>query len=411
MSYYKPTTLLQKVIKVVQLYSYSFLLSFSRKKVRTNQKKIAILMVVSKLDRIGGLERQALELSSALIHQDCLITIVTDRIDDSPASELRAGYMIRRLSRSTETVRLFLSMVWFLFRQRNAFHIVHAHGVTGFTLAWIFLSAFLDRPVLIKGATKADFENIFNQSDLKHRIYRRWILSANGVIAISQQIKEELLSCGVPENRIFRIPNAVHAEKFSPPTAARKILLRKKFSIETDQIVFLYFGRLEARKAVDVLLNAWRLKSRGLLCIVGSGPEQEKWKQLGIDLNLKNIRFFDESRSALEFYQCADVFVLPSLKEGMPGALLEAMSCGLPCIATKIGGVVDVMQDGKQGLLVSPGATEELADALAFIASRPEKRIEWGRAARERAVDQFELSRIAANYKTLYSEIIASHKS
>ena len=408
MSYYKPSTLLQKIIKVAQLYFYS--LRPTRKRVLNRQKQIAILMVVSKLDRIGGLERQAMELSSALIHQGCLITIITDRIDDSPSVELYAGTMIRRLARSTGPVSQFLSMVWFLFRQRSAFQIVHAHGVTGFTLVWLFLSRFVNRPVLLKGATKTDFENIFNQSDLKHRLYRRWILSANRVIAISQQIKEELLSCGVSENRILSIPNAVHSEKFSPPTTARKMILRNKFSIEPDQIVFLYFGRLEARKSVDVLLEAWHLKSPGLLCVVGSGPEEGKWKQLSMDLKLKSILFFDESRFPVDFYHCADVFVLPSLKEGMPGALLEAMSCGLPCIATKIGGVVDVMQNGKQGLLVSAGSAQELAEAMEFAASDPEKRMAWGTEARETILRDFEISRIAATYKLLYKQLLSSPK-
>jgi glycosyltransferase involved in cell wall biosynthesis len=413
MSYYKPTTLLQKIIKLLQLYSYFLRLTFFRTKRVRSRKHTSVLMVVSKLDRVGGLERQALELASALIqHHRYLITIVTDRMNDAfPAVELRSGYLIRRMNRTDKPIRLFLSMLWLSFRHRGTFQIVHAHGVTGFTLAWLRLWQFFHRPALLKGATNSDFTDVFNQNDFKHRMYRRWILSARNLIAISKEMKQELLSCAVPENQIISIPNGVHSEKFYPPSTAQKLSLRNRFSISPDQIVFLYLGRLESRKAVDVLLNAWHLKSPGLLWIVGSGPEQKKWKQLSIDLNLRNIRFHDESLSPLEFYQCADVFVLPSLKEGMPGAMLEAMSCGLPCIATRIGGVVDVMQNDKQGLLVSPGIPQELADALAFIASHPEKQIHWGKSARETVLHQFEISHIAASYDSLYKTILAPRES
>jgi glycosyltransferase involved in cell wall biosynthesis len=407
MSYYKSTTLLEKVSKILQLYSYYFRLIFFRNTRVRNQKHTSVLMGVSRLDRIGGLERQALELSSALIQEGCLITIVTDRIDDSsPAVELRSGYIIRRLTRSNNAACVFFSLLWFLIRHRGTFQVVHAHGVTGFTLACIRLCKFLLIPGLLKGATQADFANIFNQKDSKHRRYQKWILSSHRLIAISQEMKEEMLSCGVPENRIIGIPNGVNSKKFFPPSSAQKNSLRNKFSIDTDQVVFLYLGRLESRKGIDVLLRAWQLKSPGLLWIVGSGPEQKKWKQLSIDLNLKDVRFHDESLSPLEFYQCADVFVLPSLREGMPGAMLEAMSCGLPCVATKIGGVTDVMQNDKQGMLVSPGVPQELADALAFLSSSPEKRIDWGKSARETVLERFEISRIAAEYKCLYAKIL-----
>ncbi|MGH9858226.1 MAG: glycosyltransferase family 4 protein, partial [Acidobacteriota bacterium] len=412
MSYYKPATLFQKFIKLLQLYFYSFRLSFVRKTRIKNQKHTSVLMIVSKLDRIGGLERQALELSAALIHHGCLITIITDRMDDDdPAVELRSGYLIRRLTRSNKPIRLFFSMLWFLFRKRETFQIIHAHGVTGFTLASLRFCGFFDRPALLKGATKGDFGNIFNQNNLKHRLYQKWILSSNRLIAISGEMKEELLSCEVPKDRIINIPNGVHTEKFCPPSTAQKVSLRNRFSIDPDQVLFLYFGRLESRKGVDVLLNAWHLQSPGHLWIVGSGAEQKKLKKLTIDLNLQDIRFYDESVSSLEFYQCADVFVLPSLKEGMPGALLEAMSCGLPCIATKIGGVLDVMQNDKHGLLVPPGMPQELADALAFMESHPEKRFQWGKSARETVLHQFEISRIAADYNSLYGKILASRES
>ena len=84
--------------------------------------------------------------------------------------------------------------------------------------------------------------------------------------------------------------------------------------------------------------------------------------------------FMEKQPMPLEFYQAADVFLLPSLEEGLPTVLLEAMSSGLPCIATRIGGVTDVLQNEREGLMITPGSIEELSDAMKRMMSQPERR-------------------------------------
>jgi glycosyltransferase involved in cell wall biosynthesis len=279
--------------------------------------------------------------------------------------------------------------------------------VTGFTLACLFLSKCFRRPALLKGATRGDFAKIFQQQNWKHRFYRKWILSSDRMIAISQEMKEELLACGIPANKIIRIPNAVRSEKFSPASIERKTSLRKNLSAVIDQFVVLYLGRLEGRKGLDILLKAWQMKSPGALWIVGEGPEREKLKALAADLNLSNVHFYAQTKSPLEFYQAADLFVLPSLREGLPGALLEAMSCGLPCIATQIGGVIDVMEDHKQGLLVPAASVPDLADAIEHATYHPDDRIQWARQARETIVRSFDMSRISSVYFSLFRSLLS----
>jgi glycosyltransferase involved in cell wall biosynthesis len=411
MSYYRPTSLAQKIYKLIRLFFCYIRVKLTPRAQARKAKHTSVLMVISQLDRTGGLERQLLELCSALIRERFLITILTDQTGNLPGIEFQSGFLIRRLKRSSNPFFLLVQSIGFVFHHRRSFQLIHIHGVTGFTLLFILVARILRRPVLLKGATNGDFEDLFHQHDFKHRLYQKLILSTNQIVAISEEIKHELLSCGVSQDRIIRIPNGVHSEKFFPASTAQKSSHRNRFSIDPRQVVFLYLGRLESRKAIDVLLSAWQLKSPGLLWIVGSGPEQQKWKQLSHDLNLNNIRFHEESLSPLDFYRCADVFVLPSFKEGMPGALLEAMSCGLPSVATKIGGVVDVVHHEEQGLLVSPGAPHELADALEFMASHPEKRIQWGKSARETVLERFEISRIVARYNSLYAKILSSRES
>ena len=408
MSFYKPTTVPQKIFKLLQLFWY-FLIVRQSKRVKQNSATHAgILMVVSKLDRIGGLELQALELSSALIRHGCLITILTDSIDDSPAIEFRSGFIIRRLPPSTQPVRLFLSLLYFMFQQRHSFELLHAHGLTGFTIVSLWLAKFLGRHSLLKGATQDDFNNIFQRNEWKHRLYRKWILETDCFIAVSEEMKKEMIACGISEDRIKHIPNAVNTNKFTPVSEERKHSLRKRFLLSSEQTVFLFLGRLEARKAIDILLQAWEKCSPGFLLIVGTGPEERRLKQIIADL--QNVVIKAESRSPVDYYQCADVFVFPSMKEGFPGVVLEAMSCGLPCIATRIGGVTDQMEHGKQGMLVSAGNAEELANAIQYVALNPEERRAWSKEAREIVLRRFDVSRISADYRFLYAELLSSDK-
>ena len=404
MSFYKPTTLSQKIFKLLQLFWYFLTVKSSKKVNRNCATHPGILMVVSKLDRIGGLERQALELSAALIRHGCLITIVTDSIDDSPALEFRSGFLIRRLPPSTKPVRLFLLLLYFMLQQRNSFELIHAHGVTGFTIVAVWLAKFLGRPSVLKGATQDDFKDIFERNEWKHRLYRKWILGTPCFIAVSEEMKKEMMACGIAEDRIQHIPNAVNTNKFAPASNDRKNLLRKRLSLSTEEAVFLFLGRLEARKAVDILLEAWKIYSPGFLLIVGTGPEEQRLKQ--ISAGVKNVMIHAESRSPLDYYQCADVFVFPSLKEGLPGVVLEAMSCGLPCIASSIGGVIDQIEHQKQGMLVPPGDAEELANAIQYVALNPEERRAWGEVARETVLRRFDVSRISADYRLLYGELL-----
>ena len=407
MSYYKPTTFAQKVFKILQLFYYSIIQSSGKLRKR-KPAHTSILMIVSKLDRIGGLEHQALELSAALIQQGCLITILTDRIDHSPSEEFRSGFLIRRLTFSTNPIRLLTSIFCFFFRQNDQYQLVHIHGITGFTIVAARVARFFGMKTIFKSATQDDFNSIFQQKGWKQRLYAKWILHADCMVAISQGIKHEMLDNGIPENRIRMLPNAVNTDRFHPPSNNRKISLRKKLQAPTDQILFLYLGRLEKRKGVDFLLDAWQKCSPGILWIVGSGAEEQRLKNICSDHRSTNVVFHGETRTPLDYYQAADVFVFPSLKEGSPGVILEAMSCALPCIATSIPGILEQIENGKQGRLVSPGNSDELAAAMVETANDASNRSGWSTEARETAVEFFDVNRIAAAYKKLYQELLTS---
>jgi len=400
MDYYQPTSFRQKILKVFRLYKILFLKDLSPKTPVT-QKCFAVLMVVPSVDRVGGYERQALELSQSLTETGNFVTIVSHPAGSFPKREFRNGFLVHRLQGSGTA--LFFRLVLFLVAKRKRFDILHAHGVTGFSLTAARLTALFGKPVCLKPATRDDLHTIFSKSSFQHSLYKRWLKRIDHWIAISKELKEEFVSCKVPESKIYCVPNFVNSVKFTKASPERKEVLRKRFSISSNQVVFLFLGRLEKRKGVEYLLEAWKKDPCGTLWIVGSGPEEDRLKRQAQEKGFEHIQFHGSTLTPLDYYQAADVFVLPSLKEGFPNVLLEAMSCSLPCIATEIGGVVDLLKNDEQGLLVKASSIDPLSEAMRRAADSPADRIRWSKNAIETVRNKYDRSQVTAQYLQLYS--------
>ena len=363
-------------------------------------------MLVPELDRRGGSEIQALQLSTHLTQRGDFITILSDTSNSSLQREFVAGILIYRLFTGFGPFYVFLTVLRFMIQRRHVYQIVHSHGYSGTLLIACRVAKMIGSPVIMKLPTAGDFEHIFKKRDLKHLFYRRWIKKVDCFVAVSDEIEKEILSFKIPASKIVRIPNAVDSVKFSPPSPEQKLRLRSELNSDSKGKIVLYLGRLEKRKGIDYLLSAWEHNESDSLWIVGSGPEGPILKQMCEKLQLKGVRFFEATQDPLKFYQAADIFVFPSTKEGSPNVLLEAMSCGLPSIATRIGGVIDVMEHGKQGLLVSAHSVPELKNALLHAASHPDECAQWGVEAQRTVREKFELMKVAAQYKALYSRLI-----
>jgi len=407
MQYYQPTSFLQKIRKLLQLFRLFFQARTHAALWQPGPTTSSVLMVVPQLDRMGGYEKQAVQLAGSLTLSGNFITILSDQTGNFPRKEFRNGFLIYRISShgSRSKWNLLFSTLMFFCKKRRSFQIVHCHGITGLSIFAARVGRWLGRPAVLKPATKDDISSIFSLNSLKHRTYRRW-LNKMEFVAISEELKREMQASGIQESRIHVISNFVNTSKFEVVTEDRRMALRTRFSA-ADRDIFLFLGRLEKRKGVDLLLRAWKECSPGLLWIVGTGQEEQTLQKLSSDLELRNIHFHGPTQTPLDYYQAADVFVFPSLKEGSPNVVLEAMSCGLPCIATRIGGIVDLIRHECEGYLVEPGSVAALAEAIKQAGARPEDRKKWADQAAKTARERFDISRITALYVDLYSEMLA----
>jgi len=185
---------------------------------------------------------------------------------------------------------------------------------------------------------------------------------------------------------------------------------RREFDIGADEFLFGTIGRLVAQKGVDGLLGAFRKVRRELprarLIIVGDGPERQKLMELARALGLDGaVVFAMLRRDVPALLKDFDCFVLASRREGLPLSLLEAMAAGVPVVATRVGGNSEVVESGLDGVLVRPGAVDELAAAMTAIARDAELRERLARNARSKARADFSKESFLRRSQQLYMEL------
>jgi glycosyltransferase involved in cell wall biosynthesis len=244
-------------------------------------------------------------------------------------------------------------------------------------------------------------------------VRRAMLRRADFVIAISDQIRAQLIDSGVAPARIRQIPNAVDTDRFHPVTAGERHRLRLGFGLPADKTLLIFSGRLSRAKGLPMLVEAWpALLERHPdlhLVIVGSGKlsfddcEQEirefvRTRQLG-----GSVQFAGETDRVHEYLQAADLFVFPTEYEGFSLALVEALSCAMPVVVTAVGAAPDLIRSGENGFLFPP---KDPAAMLAALFAALAQRGRWaaiGDAARA-TVAPFDLAVVADQYRQLCEE-------
>ncbi len=145
------------------------------------------------------------------------------------------------------------------------------------------------------------------------------------------------------------------------------------------------------------------------LCLVGDGPDREQIEHRAHDLGIsRNVLFVGYQREVAPYYSFFDALVLPSANEGTPVVAIEALAAGRPVVATRVGGVPDVVEDDADGMLVRVGDIDGIADALERLANDPELRRRLGDAGRERTIPRYRVERLVDDIDALYRELLSA---
>ncbi len=250
-----------------------------------------------------------------------------------------------------------------------------------------------------------------------NRIFARWLFNraVDGVAAISPAVADALESAGVPRAGIAIIPSGVDCERLRPPTVTERRAARIRFALGEGDVALGAIGALEPRKGHRGLIDAIaRLREmEPLRCLIaGGGGERVELaaqiERLGL---ARRVRLIGPIEDARELLWALDIFAMPSLKEGLGVAALEAMACGLPVVASRTGGLADLIEDDVTGALAAPGDAGALADAIAALAAAPMRRMEIGSAALARVRSDYTMTAMARRTLALYRECIRRRES
>ncbi len=238
---------------------------------------------------------------------------------------------------------------------------------------------------------------------LMYQLYAPFLAHYDSTIVFSQIQRDILVKLGVPEERVAVIPNGVDAVKYSPGPSGLKSQLK------ADRI-FVYQGRIAPEKNVEALLKAWKLCNFGpgnVLAIVGDGPLAASLQlSYGEDENIVWLGFVAEEERRIEILRGADVFILPSLVEGLSLSLLEAMACGLACLATDAGADGEALEEGAGVVLNTQRVRSQLQTLLPLFCDHPELGTLLGQKARQRAIERYTLSQNITELEKLYVAVL-----
>ncbi|MFN2628773.1 MAG: glycosyltransferase family 4 protein [Gaiellaceae bacterium] len=247
------------------------------------------------------------------------------------------------------------------------------------------------------------------------RLLERWLAKGStALIAVSPQVRDDLVALGVaPKEKFVVIRLGIELEERIAAGPAARGETRRLMGVPADAFVVGWIGRMTGVKnTTDVLVALRLLRDRGVeayLCMVGDGPDRGRIERRAHDLGVaKRCLFLGYQEQVAPFYAAFDVMILPSVNEGTPVSAIESLAAGRPVVATRVGGVPDVVSDGVDGFLVDPGDPEQLAVRLAELARDPALRARMGEAGRTRVPGRYAVDRLVDDMDRLYRSLLSA---
>jgi len=357
---------------------------------------------------VGGTEISAQELARSLAAQGHDVEIVTLRVRGMPGDERVAGVPVYRhllgIGRSVVFAASYaLSLAWFLLRRRGRYDVIQVYyGYLDAVVAALLRPVLGVKAVVVRlggGGPAGDLERL-------RRLRMAWwvaplIKRLDRFIVMSEEMRAEWCEAGVDPSNIALIHNGIDTETYAPVP-----------SDSAPRFAAVSVARLSPEKGLDVLLQAWsRVVERlpeARLCLVGDGPQRADLERHAQSRGLDgSVTFSGSVPDVRPFLRASEAFVLSSRSEGMPNALLQAMAMGLPCIATRVGAVSQVIQDRLNGRLVPSNDPDELARALCALLGDPDQARRLGGEARKTIEGAYSLQRMVDRYLAEYQKLVS----
>jgi glycosyltransferase involved in cell wall biosynthesis len=370
----------------------------------------------------GGLQCQAVARN---LRGRAEVRVLTTAVDSTlRARDIIEGVGVSRVgidvgsrcSKARATVRILAE----LSRVVPCVDVVHLHGFSQKNIPVTGVARMFGRPIVLSLHT-AGFDEpsaIAGQGVLARRTFSAAAL----YLCVSPRLVDACLAAGLPPDRVLHVPNGVDLDRFRPATSGERTTLRRRLGLPVDRPIILFVGMFSRDKQPDVLFDAWlglQQDTRFASTLVCVGATRSSYfevdERLAADLRGEADRsgfgervvFVEPTNQVHDYFRAADVFALPSAREGLPVALLEAMATGLPSVASRLAGSTDVIvEHAENGVLVPSGDAVALANALRGLLGDPELAARMGAAARARVARDYSVEQTANRWYEAYQNVL-----
>ncbi len=228
---------------------------------------------------------------------------------------------------------------------------------------------------------------------------------SNKVVAVSKQVENYLKEKGVKKDKLTTIYTGVDTEKFKPGNG----ILKKELNLDENSIIIGIVAVLRnAKRHKDLLEAVSRIDDNIHLVIVGDGPQEQNIKKIILEKNISDrVTMLGHREDVEKILPDFDIFVLPSNMEALGTSILEASSCGVPCIGSRVGGIPECIIDNKTGFLFENQNIDDLKTKLNILIKDKNKREEFAKSARELVLKNFSVSSMVKNTQQLYESLVA----
>ena len=292
-------------------------------------------------------------------------------------------------------------------------HILHTHtakaGTVGRTAA--MLAGKARPPVVVHTFHGHVLRGYFGpaKTEAFRRLERRLARASDALVAVSPEVRDDLVRMRIaPASKIAVIRLGLDLDgRVAAPIGAGSEL-RAALGIPADAFVVGWLGRMTEIKRADDLLRAFAaIPAESHLLLVGDGPLRPGLERLAGELGIgARVHFAGFRDDVGTVYAACDVIALTSANEGTPVTVIEALAAGVPVVSTDVGGVADIVDDGRTGLLAPPGDIQAIANRLSRLAADPEERTRMGQSGRASVIDRYSIPRLVRDVDALYRELL-----
>ena len=376
--------------------------SFARALAEVAETPVQISLVITDLN-VGGAERALVSLATGLDRRRWTPSVICLDREGELAGPLRsAGITVTCLSVDRcRPISAVARLVSALKRDPPALiqsFLFHANIAARLASPWV------GRPVVVGGLRVAEHAKGWHL-----RLDRLTQGLSACSVCVSEGVKRHAIEAGRLEpRRLVVIPNGVDVHAFDDAAAVELA----SWNLGESEKVLLYVGRIDAQKAVNILIQAAALVAKQRtdwrLLIAGDGPERDRLEALTISFAELSgrVEWLGRRGDVPSLLKTADAMILPSLWEGMPNVILEAMAARRPVIATQVEGTEELVEPGKTGWLVPPGDPRSLASAILEALADPERLRRLGEAGRSRVEAEYTPQRVVQSYERLWAGLL-----